>query len=147
MTVPGVTSYRNPGPYPDTEEALMDLIVFWYPELATDPADASLFHVGANWPDVPDILAMLPLVRVRNIGGNDDRITDHPLIDVDVLHLTFNQARDLARGIQGRLLGYPHRVGSVVIDKVRTAMRPHDVPWDDDRVSRFYASYQLDARR
>lgn len=129
-------------PYPDLEDAVMDLLPSWYPELTTV---GSNFKVGRIFPE--NLISKLPYVRVTGIGGNDDGLTDTPLIDIDVFHLTFTQARDLAKGIQGHLLRYPHRVGSTVIDQVRTAMRPHDVPWDDDRIFRFYSSYQVSAGR
>lgn len=121
----------------------MDLFIQWYPALATRPGGD--YRTGRVFP--PALLSKLPYVRVRDIGGNDDGLTDAPLIDVDVFHQTFDQARDLAKGIQAQLLAYPHRIGSVTIDHVETAMRPHDVPWDDDRIARFYASYTISTRR
>lgn len=130
-------------PYPDVVEAIADLCILWFPELATRPGGD--FRVGRVFPD--NIQNKLPFVRMADIGGNDDGLTDIPLIDIDVFHKTFVQARDLSKGIQARLLGYPHVIGTTVIDRVRTAMRPHDVPWDDDRVKRFYSSYQISARR
>ncbi len=130
-------------PYPDVAEAVMDLCIQWFPALETRPGGD--FRVGRVFPD--NVQSRLPFVRMADIGGNDDGITDIPLIDIDVFHDSFSHARDLAKGIQARLLGYPHIIGSTVIDRVRTAMRPHDVPWDDDRVHRFYASYQISARR
>lgn len=140
MTWPAVRSAK---PYPDVIEGLKLLFPRWYPELETEPDGT--FHVGRVFPD--DLQDHLPYVRVRDIGGNDDGLTDVPLIDVDIFHSSFRQARDLALGIQGKLLAYPHRVEGMVLDRVSTAMRPHDVPWDDDRVFRQYASYQIHARR
>jgi hypothetical protein len=140
MTWPAVKSTE---PFPDIIDGLKILFAQWFPELATQPDDD--FRVGRVFP--PNLQDRLPFVRMADIGGNDDGLTDTPLIDIDVFHQTFAQARDLSKGIQVRLLGYPHRVGSLVIDEVRTAMRPHDVPWDDDRVRRFYSSYQISARR
>jgi hypothetical protein len=131
-------------PYPDTVDGLKVLLPQWYPELETE--DDGTFHVGRIFPD--DMQSHLPYVRARDIGGNDDGLTDIPLIDIDVFHSSFRAARDLALGIQAHLLGYPHRVGGlIVIDRVSTAMRPHDVPWEDDRVFRQYSSYQISARR
>lgn len=140
MTWPAI---KTTDPYPDLTEALMDLFIRWFPALATQSGGD--FRVGRVFPE--NLQAKLPYVRVRDIGGNDDGLTDVPLIDVDVFHDSFDHARDLAKGIQAHLLMYPHVIGSTVIDQVRTAMRPHDVPWDDDRVYRFYSSYQVSARR
>jgi len=138
--------------YPDTAEAVMLLIEEqWYPvEFAPrEAAGERGYRTGRVFPDnLPEIIAAGEMfVRVTDIGGNDDGITDRPLIDIDVFADTFERARDYAKGIQSRLLGYPWRAGSTVIDKVRTAMRPHDVPWDDDNTFRFYASYTISARR
>lgn len=143
MTVPSIKSGRD---YGDQVEALEILLPQWFPELLPpDPDDPSSFRVGTVWPE--DLYDVLPVVRLRDIGGNDDGLTDAALIDIDVLHFTYAQAKALARGIRARILGYPHHAGTTVLDKVRTAMRPHAVPWDDDRVARFYASYTVSARR
>lgn len=130
-------------PYPDTAEAVMLLMEQWYPDEFGPQPDG--FRTGRVFP--PNVQGKLPFGRVTDIGGNDDGLTDYPLIDVDILAATFAQARDLSKGIQARLLGYPWRAGSTVIDKVRTAMRPHAVPWDDDNTFRFYSSYKISARR
>lgn len=135
-------------PYPDAGEATMLLIEEWYPS-EFEPLPDGTFRTGRVYPpDVQDLIAEGKyFARVKDIGGNDDGLTDRPLIDVDILGSTFAGTRDLAFGIQARLLGYPWRAGSTVIDKVRTAMRPHDVPWDDDNTFRFYASYTISVRR
>ena len=130
-------------PYPDVIDALRELLPRWYPELASTSEED--FHVGRTFPE--DLLTKLPFVRLADIGGNDDRITDRPLIDVDVFHQSFAQVETLARGIQAHLLSGPHWAGGILLDRVRTAMRPHPIPWDSDEVSRMYASYSLSARR
>jgi hypothetical protein len=134
-------------PYPDVAKAVMLLVESWFPEdfapIGEDYRTGRVFP-----PNLQDTIAAGgAFCRVTDIGGNDDGLTDHPLIDVDVLAPSFKRARDLSLGIQARLLGYPWRAGSTVIDKVRTAMRPHDVPWDDDNTFRFYSSYTISARR
>lgn len=132
-------------PYPDTAEALMLLVEEWFPDEFAPLADGT-FRTGRVFP--PNVQDMLPFCRVTDIGGNDDGITDRPLIDVDIMAATFKQARDLAVGVQARVLGCPWRASNgVVLDRARTAMRPHDVPWDDDNVFRFYGSYIISARR
>lgn len=131
-------------PYPDTAGALMDLIAIWFPDEFTPGPDED-FRVGRVFP--PDVQNYEYFCRVQDIGGNDDGLTDRPLIDVDILAKDWAEARRIAFAIQARLLGYPWRVGTTVIDQARTAMRPHDVPWDDDNTFRFYASYSISARR
>lgn len=135
-------------PYPDVAQAVMFLIEEWYPVEFAPLVDGS-FRTGRVYPpNLQDHIAEgRYFARIQDIGGNDDGLTDRPLIDVDILGLTFKGTQDLALGIQAHLLGYPWRAGSTVIDKVRTAMRPHSVPWDDDNTFRFYASYTISARR
>src|SRR6476469_8517714 len=116
MTWPSIKTTQ---PFPDIIEGLQLLLPQWFPELETGPDDD--FRVGRVFPD--NLQGRLPFVRASDIGGNDDGLTDVPLIDVDVFHTSFKLARDLAKGIQTRLLGYPHRVsGLLVIDSVSTAM-------------------------
>jgi hypothetical protein len=145
VTWPAIKSDRD---FPDTVDGLKILLPRWFPELETqdDGTPEGIFHVGRAFPD--DMQAQLPYVRCRDIGGNDDGLTDVPLIDIDVFHSSFRAAKNLAKDIRAKLLGYPHRVeGLLIIDRVKTAMRPHDVPWEDDRVFRQYSSYQISARR
>lgn len=132
--------------YPDISGAVMDLIVQWYPEEFDRPEDD--WRVGRHWPNnVQDIVAAGGVVcRVQDIGGNDDGLTDRPLIDIDILAPTWVKARDIAKGIQTHLLGTPWRINGTVLDRAKTAMRPHEVPWDDNTF-RFYASYVVTARR
>ena len=130
-------------PYPDTVQAVTLLVEEWFPELG--PREDDEFRTGRVFP--PNVQQNLPFCRITDIGGNDDGLTDRPLIDIDVLAGTFADARRLAVGIQARLLGAPWKAGPVVLDNVRTAMRPHSVPWDDERVHRYYASYVVGVRR
>lgn len=134
-------------PYPDVGEAVMLAMEVWFPEELSPLPD--VFRTGRVFPpNVQDTIAAGGyFARVTDIGGNDDGLTDRPLIDIDVLGNSYAGTRDLAFRIQARLLAYPWRAGSTVIDKVRTAMRPHSVPWDDDATFRYYASYTISARR
>jgi hypothetical protein len=143
MTFPSIKSEKDFG---DAVEALENLLVLWFPELQQiDPNDDSTFRVGTVWPD--NVYEKLPVVRLTSIGGNDDGLTDRPLIDVDVLHFTDDQAKSLARRIRAKLLGAPHWFDGTSINKVKTAMRLHPVPWDDDRVARYYGSYVAEVPR
>lgn len=147
MTFPSIKSDEDFG---DAVDALELLLVSWFPELAAvDDDDESSFRVGTVFP--PNLYDRLPFVRLTSIGGNDDGAVDYPLLDVDVFHFTNRQAKALARAIRAKLLGWPHWVEvegkGVLIKKVRTAMRPHPVPWDDDRVARYYGSYVAEVPR
>lgn len=130
-------------PYPDLAKAVMLLVESWYPtEFAPRPKS---FRTGRVFP--PNVQQVLPFCRITDIGGNDDGLTDRALIDVDILASTFAESQRLALGIQARLLGAPWRIDGTVIDDIRTAMRPHTVPWDDDNVHRHYSSFVVSARR
>lgn len=149
MTFPSIKSDKD---YGDAIDALEILLPRWFPELEqVDPDDDSTFRVGTVWGE--NVFERLPIVRLTSIGGNDDGKTDFPLIDVDVLHSTPDLARALARAIRAKLLGAPHWVGppdieqGTLIARVSTAMRPHPVPWDDDRVARYYGSYVAEVPR
>lgn len=133
--------------FPDVDAALRQLLRTWFPELATEP-DGTL-HVAVDTP--VNLKDVLPFVRVADIGGSDDRITDRPTIDFDVFSDTFTGAKSLANQIRTKLIGYPYSTivaGRFVgIDQTITLARPHRVPWADATIRRFYSSYQFSVRR
>jgi len=142
VTFPSIKSTR---PYGDGVAAGKLLLARWFPELA-DEQDGT-FHVGRVFPNDRNLIDILPFVRIRDIGGNDNGLSDRQLIDFDFFHKTYREVRELADEARTRLLSYPHVAGSTVIDQVSTAMRPHDVPWDDDRIYRQYSSFTFSVRR
>lgn len=107
-------------------------------------------RMGSEFPDeVTDDL--LPFVRVERIGGPRTRLNDHPLVDIDVLARTRDDARSLAERISTLLFSYPGMVvvGSrgVKFDSVDNPRTPARVPFDDDTVRRYGATYQISVRR
>lgn len=122
----------------------------------------------AVWPDVHDVLFLLfadlcdnvvgpkrppsyqdlmPLVRVRRLGGSDDRITDTARVDVEVYAATYATARDLAGACQQRLLNRPHITAAGSIDTVTTESSPAEIPHDDQAVRLVAATYRISFRR
>lgn len=100
-------------------------------------------------PELEYLLAngQLYFVRVSRVGGaSPDRITDRPVIDVDVMSTSRSMARTVAANIEQFLESVPYP-----IDRCNTLMAPQMVPWisrdAETTVRRFYASYHLSLRR
>lgn len=127
-------------PFVDVEKALMDL----FADLVTDPADVVTV--------IPDDLqtrlaADRPVIRVRVVGGSDDRISDHPRVDVETFGPTRAVSKPLAETIRQRLLAGGHRTAHGVIDRATTEVGPQEIPYDDPDVRRWSATYRLSTRR
>lgn len=124
----------------DIEYALMDL----FADLVADPADVVTV--------IPDDLqsrlaADRHVIRVRCIGGSDDRISDHPRVDVEVFGATRAVAKPLAETIRQRLISGGHRTAHGVIDRATTEVGPQEIPYEDPDVRRWSATYRLSTRR
>ncbi|WP_329520507.1 phage tail termination protein [Spirillospora sp. NBC_01491] len=120
-------------PYADAEQLLV----------------TALAGFGRTGTVLPDDLRDLPLfVRVRRLGGTDDRVTDQARIAVEVFAPTRAAAWETARLVQQRLISGPTRVpGAGVIDRVRTEVGPQDLPYEDPRIRCVSATYLVSARR
>ncbi|MCO6011415.1 hypothetical protein NE236_41345 [Actinoallomurus purpureus] len=128
------------GPFPDVERAVMDLLA----DLVTDPAD-----VGTRIPaDLQTRLgAGRKVIRVRCIGGDDDRFTDYPRVDVEVYASTRAVAMPLAETIRQRLISRPRQTAFGVIDRATTEVRPQEISYDDPDVRMVTATYRMSLRR
>lgn len=130
-------------PFPDTEEALALLIEQW-----RDADSLPALEVGG---DLPVDLASGSYVFLERIGGSRTRLNDYPTVDVEVFAPGRAAARSLSESIDALILGYPHgvTVGSekVVIDAAASLRTPTLLPWEDSRVKRYGATYQLSVRR
>lgn len=127
-------------PFPDVVSALLDWLEATFPELAGGG------HTGIETPE--DLQAQFPFARVVMVTGADDRITDFGTYDVDVFTATRRESFSLAERIRAALIGYPHRVGDVVLDYVYTESKPRLLEWDEEvSTRRFGATYQVSARR
>lgn len=135
--------------FPDIEEVLMafcDSLVVQRPFSA-----GSLHLVGRTytvWPDLEG--AEYPLLRVERIGGPTTRLKDYPRFDLEVL-APGTEGKFYLRQIETELFSYP---GAVAVDSqvvkfenvsVPTSIRR--LPWEDDRVRRYAATYQITVSR
>lgn len=128
-----------------------------------DPNDVVVdFVVGLEVPglaannvstDLPSSLSTrLPFVLVNHWGGDADRFGQNPDVDISVFAGRYPAARDLARLIEARLVGYPFRVSSggrsVLVDKVEVPSPSVEVEWQaDSTIRRFQGTYSLSIRR
>lgn len=127
----------------DTETVIMDWLEATFPgELAFVDG---VRHVAEETPE--NLQDVFPFVRVALVAGTDDGITDRGTYDIDVFAATRAAAHGLAERIRTAFIGYPHRVGSAVIDTVYTEQKPQRLPWDDENTRRFGAIYQVSVRR
>ncbi|GAC70728.1 hypothetical protein [Gordonia soli] len=103
------------------------------------------FAAGAEGP------GQLPYVQVTRIGGPSDEMTDHAQIDVDYFHSSRAEALAFARkghywmtDIRNGLRG--QQVGIDAVDDVRTRQGPSWQDYDDPKIERFVATYDIDSR-
>lgn len=105
-------------------------------------AQGRTIYTGDETPDA-GFEGKLPFVRADSVGGNDNQVSDFPVLDVDVYATTRRDSKEIAEEIRQLLLSRPHP-----LDSVRTLMRPQRVKWvEDSDIRRFYASYHLSLRR
>lgn len=132
--------------YPDIETLLLDWLEATYPELAPGPLGR---RVDTETPaNLQQLLADDGVVvRVGLLAGRDDGVTDYSVVDVDVFADSRATAYAWAVGIRSQVTSGPHRVGSAVIDRVVTEEKPRRLPWEDENIWRFGATYRISARR
>jgi hypothetical protein len=123
------------GLFPDTADVFCDLLAGFFLD----------GHLGLSAPG--NLGDVLPFGRIGGLGGSDDRITDRSTVDVDVFHLSIPASNLLAEQIRQFLISGPHTVNGVVIDSVRTVLRPRQLPWPTTGVFRSAATYRVSARR
>lgn len=108
-------------------------------------------NVSTDLPAV-GLVGHLPFVLVNNWGGDTDRFGQVADVDYSVFADRYPAARDLARLIEARALGYPFRVSSggrsVLVDKVEVASPAVEVEWlKDSTIRRFQGTLSLSIRR
>lgn len=123
--------------FPDVEKALIDVFA--------DLSAAVSATAVARLP--PDLQQMLPVIRVRRLGGGDDRWTDSPRADVEVYAATRAVAVPLAELLRQRLLSGPHATGHGVIDRAVTEVGPQEIPYEDQDIRLVTATYRVALRR
>lgn len=95
---------------------------------------------------VPATLPASGFIQVVDLSGPDDDVTAFPTFEVNIFHPTRETAWQIADTIRGALRPRT-RVGSAIIDSVRTSASPRQVPWDNSNTKKFSATYQLSVRR
>ncbi|GAB2907048.1 hypothetical protein GCM10027047_01660 [Rhodococcus aerolatus] len=92
-------------------------------------------------------------IVVARVGGEDDRITDYPRVqldfygpDRDTVHRLSEQVRQLMLVLPGQVVELPDG-GRAVIDSCVTDVPPEALPYDNPDRRRAAAFYQLGLRR
>jgi hypothetical protein len=121
-------------PFVDVEKWMMALIDRDVPELNEKS--------GTEWPD--DLAT--PFVRLERLPGRRNRLKDYPWVDVEVLAPGV-QGKMLLEAIDTALFSYPGGVAVgdrfVKLEDISVITGPRRLPWDDDGVRRYAATYQL----
>jgi hypothetical protein len=90
----------------------------------------------------------LPFIRVRRIGGTDDRVTDVARVDVRVYAVSLSDAEDLSETIRQRLISEPSTTVHGVLDRASTEVGPQEVPGPDpDHYRVVSTTYRVSVRR
>ncbi len=112
------------------------LLVAWLEDTIED--------VRASTETPPDLDTRLPWIQVTGIGGTHDGYRrDQPTVDITPYSATTTAASDLAAQIH-RLLHEQLAdtvYDGVSVNRVRTSVRPHRVPYDNPNMRRYEASY------
>lgn len=124
-------------PFPDVERVLQDA----FSGIATSVSATVVTVLPA------DLQETLPLIRVRRLGGGDDRWTDQPRVDVEVYAPSRQVGKPLALALQARLLSFPIPTAHGVIDRASTEVGPQEIPYTDQDVRLFVSTYRLSLRR
>lgn len=95
-----------------------------------------------------DLQSELPFIRVRRIGGADDRITDVARVDVRVYAEDLSDSETLSETIRQRLISGPAATAHGVMDRAFTEVGPQEVPGPDpDHYRVVSTTYRVSVRR
>lgn len=100
-------------------------------------------HCGSETPT--DLIQHLPFIRTRKVDGDRDRLSDRPIVEVDVFGLTEDATSRLADDVFELLMRVPSP--HPAIDYTYCSPAPRELPWADERIRRFSATYAFDLRR
>ena len=96
--------------------------------------------------DVPEDVETLPgAYRVSVAGGDDDRITDSVLVDVEAFHPDRHEAWKLAEDAR-RAIHANRAAPGILIDNVDTVTRPRRMFYGP-HVERYVSTYRVRLRR
>lgn len=126
-------------PFPDVEDQLIKRLAVYLGESA----------VVRNTADelTKTIAAGKRLVRVERIGGPRSSFEDRPLLQIDSFAASRPLGYALSEQIDQFMLATPIRLSIAIIDTVSVSVAPRRVPWDNDNIRRFSASYRATLRR
>lgn len=131
-------------PFPDIENVLRALLLRDF--AANLPSES---RVGTDF--IVDFTDRLPYIRLERVGGSSVPLNDYPLVDVEFFDDTTADLKSLSADVHTYLLGYPHTVelGSrrITLDTVGVTVAPRRLPWADENIRRFAATYQFSVRR
>jgi hypothetical protein len=123
---------------PDVEEAVMAFLDRDVPAIAEKSR--------TEWPSPLEY----PAVRIERLPGRRNRLNDYPWVDIEVLDEGVN-GKLLLEAIDTALASYPRGVAVgdrfVKLELVQVITGPRRLPWSDDRVRRYAATYQLRTTR
>lgn len=126
---------------------MADLTVF--PDVpAALVSDLSEFGTtGTVTPD--DLQDKLPFIRVVGLpSGDGNLVTDVSVVEVLVFAATYRDASLISRGVQQRMISTPRVItGLGVLPKARTQTRPYEIPYDNQNIRVFTATYRIATRR
>lgn len=127
-------------PFPDVEALTIAVLL---------GLDVEGLGVATRVPADPEgTYSWLPFLRVKSIGGSDNRITDRSAVDVDAFAATEVDALSLAEAARQRLISGPWRTDEGVLDRATTTVKPNQVPYGDEQfVVRYTAAYSISTRR
>ena len=104
-------------------------------------------NIGTRAP-TPGEAADLPALQLYSYDGDATQVDGTATFDVHSFAKGYAAASLLARTVDARLMGYPHRVGSVILDRVETVSIPTEVEYvSDNSIRRFAATYTVSFRR
>lgn len=119
----------------DYELEIMEWVRTLYPQAVVSTESPGI-EVDISWAHI----------RVRVVGGPGGQVHDYPEVDIDVFGPTRERAYAVCEGLHTELLAAPLNLGGA-IDTVMNRVRPRRLPWDNPRVRRYGATYELSARR
>lgn len=122
-------------PWPDPHDILIEL----FGDLTDSQVVGPLLY--------PEFQEDMPLIRVRKVGGINDKISDLPRVAVDVYAGTYAAARDLAEACRQRLISGPHITTAGRLDRCETESSWTEIPWPDPRTRYLSAIYRISTRR
>lgn len=95
-----------------------------------------------------DVETLEAFIRIARGPGTDDLTTDAPLVDVETFGPNYEAAETLAEDVREIFHALPGRkIGTVLVDRVRTVMSPSEVDYGNPGTVRLVASYRIEYRK